>query len=81
VHEAVDNGLLRVQVRFDNRVQGRRSFRTLFEWFDARGMKLDSPNQVWNSHIIRAGQEFIVGGTAINPKATDWTMQVVTWDR
>ena len=69
VKEAVDNGLLRVQVQFDNRAQGRRSFRTLIEWYDARGMKIASANEVWNSHIIRAGQQFTVGGTAISPDA------------
>ncbi len=81
VKQAVEGGLLRVQVQFDNRAQARRSFRTLIEWYDARGMKLASANEVWNSHIIRAGQQFNVGGTAISPDATDWSMQVVTWDR
>lgn len=81
VKQAVEGGLLRVQVQFDNRAQARRSFRTLIEWYDARGMKLASANEVWNSHIIRAGQQFNVGGTAISPDAADWSMQVVTWDR
>jgi len=80
-NEVVEGGLLRVQVRFDNRAHAQRSFRTLFEWFDARGMKIASANEVWNSHIIRADQTFTVGGTATSPDAKDWRMQVETWDR
>lgn len=81
VNEVVEGGLLRVQVRFDNRAHAQRSFRTLIEWFDPRGMKIASANEVWNSHIISADQTFTVGSTATSPDAKDWRLQVETWDR
>ena len=81
VKEGFQDGLMRVQVNLRNRTQGRQSFRTLFEWFDESGFKLDTPNEGWKSHIIRANQEFTTGSTATNPKAKSWRLNVVTWSR
>ncbi len=81
VKEGVQNGLLRVQVDFKNRTQGPQSFRVLFDWFDADGFKLDSPNDGWKSHMINAAQEFTAGATATSPKAKSWRLSVNNWGR
>jgi len=81
VLEAYQNDLLRVQIHLKNRTQGRQSFRTLVEWYDADGFKIDSPNDGWMSHVIRAGQQFSVDANAVHPKAADWRLNVVTWAR
>jgi uncharacterized protein YcfL len=52
VKEGFQDGLMRVQVNLRNRTQGRQSFRTLFEWFDESGFKLDTPNEGWRLNVV-----------------------------
>jgi hypothetical protein len=81
VREVRQNGLLRVQVDLRNVQQRQSSFRTLIEWFDAGGLKLDSPNEGWRSQILQANQKSPFGYTAVNPDAVSWRLNVDAWDR
>ena len=68
-------------------VVGRRpekrefKFDASFEWLDENGMKLDSANDGWTSHILHAAEITSVSGTATNPRAKDWRLNVNTWQR
>ena len=41
-----------MQIDLRNVQQRESSFRTLIEWFDAGGLKFDSPNEGWRSQIL-----------------------------
>lgn len=81
VREVRRNDLLRVQVDLRNVQQRESSFRTLIEWFDASGMKLDSPNEGWRSQILQAGQKSPISYTAVTPDAVSWRLNVDAWSR
>jgi uncharacterized protein YcfL len=81
VREGRKNGLLRVQVDLRNVHASETSFRTLIEWFDAGGFKLDSPNDGWMSHILQANQQSTIGASAVNPDAVSWRLSVDSWAR
>ena len=81
VREGRQNGLLRVQVDLRNVNQSETSFRTLIEWYDAGGFKLDSPNDGWMSHILQANQHSSIGASAVSPNAVTWRMNVDAWAR
>lgn len=81
VREAVENDLMKVQVDLRNRNQGTRSIRGRFDWFDANGMKLDSPNDGWKSYILHAAEVTTITATATNPRAKSWRLNVNTWQR
>jgi hypothetical protein len=81
VFETRQHGLLRVQINMRNITEGEQSFRTLIEWFDVSGLKLDSPSDGWMSHIIRPKQKFTVSAMATDPDAVSWRLNVDSWSR
>lgn len=81
VREVRQNELLRVQIDLRNVQQRESSFRTLIEWFDAGGLKLDSPNEGWRSQILQAGQNSPISYTAVTPEAVTWRLNVDSWSR
>jgi hypothetical protein len=81
VLEDRQNGLLRTQIEMHNITSSEQSFRTLIEWFDVAGFKLDSPNDGWMSHIVHPNQTFSVSANAVNPAAVSWRLNIDTWGR
>lgn len=81
VLESRQNGLLRVQLEMRNITATERSFRTLIEWFDVSGFKLDSPNDGWMSHIVQPNQSFSVNANAVDPAAVTWRVNIERWSR
>ncbi len=73
--------LLRVQVNMRNFTEGEQSFRSSFDWFDVSGLKLDSPNDGWMSHIAQPKERLTVSAMATHPAAVSWRLNLVSWER
>ncbi len=81
VFESRKNGLLHVQVNLRNITEAEQSFRTSIDWFDVSGLKLDSPNDGWMSHILQPKQHLTVPAVATSPAAVSRRLNVVDWSR
>lgn len=81
VLESRQNGLLRLQLEMHNIAESEQSFRSRIEWFDVSGIRLDSPNDGWMSHIVRPKERFSVSASAVNPAAVSWRVNLDTWSR
>ena len=70
-------GLLKIQVELVNRTQSARNFNYCFEWFDGDGMLIASPEPIWITSSIDAGESKYVSAVAPSAKARDFRLKLL----
>jgi uncharacterized protein YcfL len=77
LNEAVEpGGVLRVQVELQNMTRKPRLFSYRFEWFDARGMQLSSPQSTAISRQIEGRESLFLSGIAPSPDIKDFRLKL-----
>jgi uncharacterized protein YcfL len=77
VVESTTDDLLRVQVQLDNRTDELHRIQYRFDWFDAEGMRVESPMSVWRPKTLFGGEQVWVSGTAPAPGVVDFKLQLI----
>ncbi len=78
VNEArTPSGLLKIQVELVNRTEATRNFNYCFEWFDGDGMLISSPEPIWLTSSIDAGESKYVSAVAPSAKAKDFRLKLL----
>jgi uncharacterized protein YcfL len=77
VRQSVVSGdLLRVDVSVYNNRFTQARFDYAFEWFDDRGMKIDTPLSAYRKQIIEAKERVVLTGIAPDPRAKDFRLKL-----
>ena len=77
VVESTRDDLLRIQVQLDNRTDELHRIQYRFDWFDAEGMRVESPMSGWRPQTLFGGEQVWVSGTAPAPEVVDFKLQLI----
>ncbi len=72
----VSGNLLKVQATLENLKNDARTVRYKFEWVDADGMAVASPNEGWKLLTILGRDTVTVSSVAVSPRAVDFTLKL-----
>ena len=72
----VSGNLLKIQATLENLKNSQRRVNYKFEWVDADGMSIDSPNEVWKSILLQGRETQTISTVSINPRAVDFRLKL-----
>ncbi|HWL16992.1 MAG TPA: YcfL family protein [Opitutus sp.] len=72
----VSGNLLKVQVAVENMKSSTKALSYKFEWVDASGMSIDSPNETWKQVRIQPRETITLSTVSINPRAVDFVLKL-----
>ena len=79
VNEAtVSTGFLKVQIELLNRTSSPQSFRYHFEWFDDKGMLVQTPTSSWIDRSIQAKETLNIVAVAPTETAKDFRVKFLS---
>lgn len=77
VNEATVSGnLLKVQATIENLKNSTRALSYKFEWVDANGMAVDSPNETWKQIRVQPRETTTISTVAVTPRAVDFILKM-----
>jgi len=77
VSQAIVSGdHLKIQVRVENKRNHGITFRYRIEWYDAQGMIISSPTDLWKTHQVQGRESGVVEAVATSPKAVDFVIKI-----
>lgn len=71
----VSGNLLKVQATVENLKNKLRTLNYKFEWVDAGGMAVDSPNETWKAIQLQGRETQTISTVAITPRAVDFRLK------
>jgi uncharacterized protein YcfL len=71
----VSGNLLKVQATVENLKNKLRTLNYKFEWVDANGMAVDSPNETWKAILLQGRETQTISTVAITPQAVDFRLK------
>ena len=72
----VSGNLLKVQVAVENMKSSTKALSYKFEWVDASGMSIDSPNETWKQVRSQPRETITLSTVSINPRAVDFVLKL-----
>ncbi len=76
INEAkVSGNLLKIQATVENLKNNARHLNYKFEWVDADGMSIDSPNETWKGLALQGRESITISTVSINPRAVDFRLK------
>ncbi len=77
VNEATVSGnLLKIQATIENMKNSTRALTYKFEWIDANGMAVDSPNETWKQVRVQPRDTITLSTVAVTPRAVDFLLKL-----
>ncbi|HND62896.1 MAG TPA: YcfL family protein [Opitutaceae bacterium] len=71
----VSGNLLKIQATVENLKSSLRTLNYKFEWVDADGMAVDSPNETWKAIQFQGRETQTISTVAITPRAVDFRLK------
>lgn len=71
----VSGDLLKIQATVENLKSSLRTLNYKFEWVDANGMAVDSPNETWKAILFQGRETQTISTVAITPRAVDFRLK------
>jgi uncharacterized protein YcfL len=71
----VSGNLLKIQATVENLKSSLRTLNYKFEWVDANGMAVDSPNETWKAILFQGRETQTISTVAITPRAVDFRLK------
>ncbi|MDP1580563.1 MAG: YcfL family protein [Candidatus Didemnitutus sp.] len=71
----VSGNLLKIQATVENLKNNARHLNYKFEWVDADGMSIDSPNETWKGLALQGRESTTISTVSINPRAVDFRLK------
>ncbi len=71
----VSGNLLKIQATVENLKSSLRTLNYKFEWVDAEGMAVDSPNETWKAIQFQGRETQTISTVAITPRAVDFRLK------
>lgn len=72
----VSGNLLKIQATIENLENNLRTLNYKFEWVDADGMAVDSPNEGWKTIQLQGRETQTISTVAITPRAVDFRLKL-----
>ncbi|HYD82574.1 MAG TPA: YcfL family protein [Opitutus sp.] len=77
INEATVSGnLLKIQATIENLKNSTRALSYKFEWVDANGMAVDSPNETWKQIRVQPRETTTISTVAVTPRAVDFVLKL-----
>jgi|GEM_PF-97544 uncharacterized protein YcfL len=70
-------GLLQVQVEVLNCTSSYLRFNYQFDWFDANGMRVNTPASTWVTAQLEGGESKFITSVAPNPACQDFRLKLI----
>lgn len=67
-----EGGLRRVQVELVNQSRKAMTVNYRFDWYDDKGLAVDTPLAIWKTVQVQGGQPFTIAAVAPHPRAVDF---------
>ena len=75
VNQQIVGGLLKIQLKVVNKTVAYRTVNYKFDWFDASGMQVPSPNSAWQTLTLEGGETKYISAVAPTTTARDFTVK------
>ena len=75
--EYLPTGLLKVQVTLKNTSKSPFKFSYRFNWFNKKGMKVESPTNTWIEKDVLGGDTVHLSSVAPNPQCSDFSIKLM----
>lgn len=72
----VSGNLLKVQATIENLKNSTKALTYKFEWIDADGMAVDSPNETWKQIRVQGRETTTISTVAVTPRAVDFRLKL-----
>lgn len=72
----VSGNLLKIQATVENLKNSTRALSYKFEWVDANGMAVDSPNETWKQIRVQGRETTTISTVAVTPRAVDFILKL-----
>ncbi len=75
--DQTNTGLTRIAAEVYNRTRQLQRVQYRFEWFDAAGMPIDTPQTGWRDLVLAGKERSRIFTVAPEGRATDWRLKLI----